>query len=505
MNNTIVNTYNIAEQTAEKPTKQSVLSVLFLAFLFLASAHLAIKDFFPNPAVWVIGAGLIVALGSWWIVIRQDEFGFLLALFICCHFAFADNQGGLWSYVLLATVFIGFTFNSIIIKLSSIPWYINLLVLIFFFHQILGTIYNEYSFISNIQSTAVAISQLIVFYYFATQEASSSNLKRFFSAWFILICWIFFSALNQQYHWVKTPSPLLPQRYMAFGKISSIPAGSFGNSELFAEYFCMIFAMALTIISHFKELAKLRIKLIFPLLIILISTGSLIMGASRAAVLLAVAAAVFIFVTNFIATPSFNNLKRILLLLFSFLTVALMIWEFGSYFGMADMIDDFSHLNPSKISVENVISGKGINRTFKPAYRRLSNGSWWVGNGFNLPENNTQSLGLAKGASDYHSLYLCLPFFYGWLGAASFVLIVILTGSRIFIYYLKSLRSKHFLMPIAFGLSIVWGIFLMDQYKISITRNPSYFLMTWMMLGLTHSISNSIRKITSQVTVNSNY
>lgn len=74
------------------------------------------------------------------------------------------------------------------------------------------------------------------------------------------------------------------------------------------------------------------------------------------------------------------------------------------------------------------------------------------------------------------------------------MLLVVLTGCRIFIHYLKFLRSGNFLVPIAFGLSIVWGIFILDQYKISITRNPSYFLMIWMLLGLTHAVANSMHE-----------
>ena len=84
----------------------SVRDVLLLALFCLAAAHLSVKALFSSPVLWLVGAAAITLAGVWWSVKRKDEFGLCLAMFACAHFAFADNQGGLWSYVLCA-VFIG--------------------------------------------------------------------------------------------------------------------------------------------------------------------------------------------------------------------------------------------------------------------------------------------------------------------------------------------------------------------------------------------------------------
>lgn len=492
------NTYQ-ANQT--RPA--TVWSILFVAIIFLALAHLAVKEYFPNPAMWVIGAMGIVAIGVTWLLAKKDDFAFLLVVFVCVHFSFADAQGGFWSYVVCAVFFAAALLNyRMNIHIFSVHWTASIFLLIFLMHQFLGLILNPYSLVSNIQATVVTLSQVIVFYYCASQKINEANLKRLLSVWFTVVCWVFVIALNQKYQWVISTSPLLPQRFRAMSinsiaAISSIPAGSFQNSELFAEYFCIVFVISLVIINYAKNLAGLRIKKIFTMFVILISLASLMMGASRAAVILAIVAAAYLMIFPFVLTPSFGSLKKLVILVLVLSFSGILVWKAGSLFALNDMIKDFEDLHPSKINTENVISGKGLNRSFTGAYNLLDRESWLVGKGYNLPENNTTSLGLRKGASDYHSLYVCIPFFYGWGGAAALVLLIMATWLRIFISYFKNKKLPNALVPIAMGFSIIWGVFLLDQYKISVTRNPSYFLMVWMLLGWTHAFANSMRKIGS--------
>jgi len=51
---------------------------------------------------WFVGASLIVIANIIFLSKCRDTTGFILAMFICTHFAFADNQGGLWSYIICA-------------------------------------------------------------------------------------------------------------------------------------------------------------------------------------------------------------------------------------------------------------------------------------------------------------------------------------------------------------------------------------------------------------------
>jgi len=478
---------------------QSVWSVLMLSMIFLAFAHLAIKEFFPHPAIWLIGAMMIVVLAAIWIVVLKNDFGFLLALFICVHFSFADTQGGLWSYVIFAAFIVKIALRGTSgISFSSVPTYLNFFILVYILQQILGTVSNSYSLVSNIQGMIIVAAQIIIFYYCASQKITESRLKLLLSAWGLVVIWLFLIAINQKYHWVVTLSPILPQIYKGtgmFAKMGTIPSGSFQNTELFAEYFCIIFAMSLVVISHLKEMADLNIKRFIPLMLILFSIAAMIMARSRAAVVLAVAAAIYITFLNFIVTPSWRSMKRAVILSLVLLCSGVLITQMGSFFSMDKMVAEFQEMDKMKIDSDTVVSGRGINRNFTGAYHILYSGSYWIGQGYNVPDNNHKSLRIPKGVADYHSLYICLPFFFGWFGAVSYVLLILGSGFRIYIYYLRNKRLNHYLVPIALGLSVVWGIFLIDQYKISVTRNPSYFLLTWMLLGWTHAVANSLRQL----------
>ena len=174
----------------------SVWGVCFLAVCFLAFAHLTIKGVFPNPAFWFVGAGAIVATGSWFLIARHDTWGFLLAVFVCAHFAFAADQGGLWAYVLCALLL-----TAIVLKyrpgfrIASVPKGINALVLIFLAHQLIGLLLNPYSLVSNIQSLVVTGAQLVAFYGCASLSMSETRFKRLLKVWFLV------GGIRKNYTW----------------------------------------------------------------------------------------------------------------------------------------------------------------------------------------------------------------------------------------------------------------------------------------------------------------
>ena len=232
---------------ADDTHRASVWSPVLLALFFLIVAHLCVKTFFPNPAFWFMGAAMIVGVGVRY-VSRRGTFGFLLAIYVCVHFTFADQQGGLWSYVLCAT-----TLVTVLLKyrpevrLSSVPPWFNLLIFIFLGHQLFGTLLNPYSAVANIQSSVVAVAQIIAFYYCASISWNKSRMRELLFAAFLVACWAFVMGLNQKNHWLMTPSPLLPQRATPDGEIVTIAAGSFANSELFGEYFCIMFIFSETV------------------------------------------------------------------------------------------------------------------------------------------------------------------------------------------------------------------------------------------------------------------
>ena len=70
---------------------------------------------------------------------------------------------------------------------------------------------------------------------------------------------------------------------------------------------------------------------------------------------------------------------------------------------------------------------------------------------------------------------------------------IALTAYRVFAASLKYRTRKSFLIVLAVGFTMFFGVFLADQYKLSILRNPNYQMMFWIWLGLANSVVKSIR------------
>lgn len=481
----------------EEGHSRSILAVYSLAFFSLIFAHLCIKEFFSNPIFWFAGASAITVANIFFMIKYRDTLGFILTMFICTHFAFADNQGGLWSYIICAVLLLAMLLkHQRTFSFSCIPRSINWLMFIFIAHQLVGLIFNPYSLISNIQSFIVICAQCLILYACASINMSKNALNRLFTIWFITAILIFLVALNQHYQWVITDSPLLPQREGAMLLFKGIPAGSFGNSELFAEYFGMVFLTAFIFLMYSKELASLHVNTLLSIIILFLSIASLIMSSARSAIILTGAAVLYLILNNLILTISLKSIWKTVVIVSIALLVFIFIANFGTYFSLEKTIQDFGKINPS-ISLKTVLSGEDINRGFiyDIAYQRLSENDWWIGYGFNLPENNRESLGLSGVPfADFHNLYLSLPIFYGWGGAVAYILIVLFTGIRAFSCYIRMRYFDHYLVPISLAFSLIWGLFLSDQFVISVTRNPSFFLLTWFLLGWTHAVVNSINR-----------
>jgi len=273
------------------------------------------------------------------------------------------------------------------------------------------------------------------------------------------------------------------------------PTGSFGSGELLAEYFCIVFVISLIVIIYSKELSQLRIKEIPPFIMLFFAVTLLIIIRSRSSIILASAAMIFIMLHNFTLIPANRNTGRTVLVVGIAVLSIVFFLKFGSYFSLEKVIEKFETVDLPAMSLESIASGDSINRrvVYAIGYQRLAEKSWWIGYGYNLPENNRESLGISDfTVKDYHSLYLSLPIFYGWVGAASYISVVLFTGIRAYRCYWRNRKRSHYLVPIALGFAIVWGVFLFDQFKVTLTRNPSYFLLTWFLLGWTHSVVNCI-------------
>lgn len=489
---------------AEVESRGSVLPMLILSLIFLGAAHLSVREFFPSPAFWIVGASIILTVSVAWIIARRSYFEVLLAFFACAHFAFADTQGGLWSYIFCAVLLVGALVRSPDIRPSSVPRYVNVLIAVLVVHQILGMMLNSYLFVSNVQASVIFSSYILVFYVSASQTLTKPRLRQLLTTWFVLAFYCFLVGLNQRYHWIVTASPLVPHLVYREGLVATtvtVPAGPFKNAELFGEYFSMVFAFSLVMFTYSKELVSLRIKRIFPLLMIVLSSAAIVMGAARAAVILASIVIVFLLLFNLFVLGTGKAIKRALVLVLVVCLAVGIIAGLRSSLFVGEMTKKMSLLRPSEVTIENILSGKSIHRgeLIEAGLRRLNQASWWIGYGYNIPENNHRSLGLSIGsAKDFHNLYLAIPMYFGWLGAAAYILLIAGSIARVSLAYFRQRHRSSPYLPVALGLAIIGVVFLLDEYKIDVTRNPNYWFMTWMLLGWMHSVANALSPVRSR-------
>jgi hypothetical protein len=175
------------------------------------------------------------------------------------------------------------------------------------------------------------------------------------------------------------------------------------------------------------------------------------------------------------------------------------------YLGLNFMIKQGDPLNLQlvfdRISEMNV-SGKGnqtsdeaINRdlTFNYAYKRLAQRPWVVGDGYTTGEGYRKSLFGVESQSaaevrDYHSLYLSLPIFFGWVGSFIFVLLVVLS----LLFYVNNMFKVprwSFAFYISLGFFLTWLMLFINEYKIQFLRDPNYFFLIWFWMAVSLNLS----------------
>lgn len=234
-------------------------------------------------------------------------------MFSCVHFGFANHRGGLWSYIIFAVLFlVGLLKYKNTFSFTSVPRIINILLLIMVVHQFLGLLLNPYSFVSNIQSFVITCSQCLVLYTCASSFLSAERFKNFMTIWFLTAAWIFITVLNQYNQWLFTNSPLLPITEARLTIFTNFPTGTFGSTELLAEYFCLVFIISIIITIYHETFEQLRIKMIYPLIMIFFALMSLIMTASRSAIILAMVAMLYIIINNTMLSSTRQKLEKIL-------------------------------------------------------------------------------------------------------------------------------------------------------------------------------------------------
>lgn len=482
----------------------STPAILFYAMASLLAGHLLLREYMPNPAVGGVGFIMLVMILGYVLFKRNDVFAFAMIIYICSHFSYADNQGGLWA--LLAGILLGvrLAFGHRVELRRKDTLLIGLLAILVLWNALGWVLRNPMPYVDRLQSAGAFLGFVLMFYFVGTLAMTHRRLRMFLLITFVLFAYQILITINQRYAVFNWNTPLIGAYSEGMGAITYKSTNAWGtlrHSELVGEYGALFWALLIPILSCSLIQREVRfsqwwiIATMFMALILIAITST-----RSAALLAALAVAMYL---PLLGTGAFRSVDRFGRQIQLAIVLALLIPAVGFYVGLDTLEQNFAELKGTVFTTESVASGKALNRgnLFVVAMERLMRESWFIGFGFGSARSNIWAWTgidpsrVQSSISDFHSLYLSLPFVFGWIGSAAFVGLLVLTFWRAWRTALRYSKRRNVLVPVALGFAVFWGVLILDQFKISVLRVPSYHMLYWTWLGLSTSV---VRTLTSQ-------
>jgi hypothetical protein len=485
--------------------ERALTATALLVFIFLAqlAGHLLLKYYMPNVAVGGIGFLLVGLIFYYVLFVRRDPFGFILLVYVCSHFVYADNQGGLWNLMTFGILSLYLVVNPRREGFRQRDSVMYTLLWVFIFWNVLGWVLkNRVPIIVELQGIAAFFGFILMFHLASNMVITKERFRLFLVVTFFMLLYQFMVGIIQRYYLLRWNTPLIGT-YSEFGSALTYGTtnawGTFVHFELVGEYGALLTCLLIPLLSSSLTQRELRFGSNRIVIMIFSCLAIIMLATNRSAtILFALTVAVYYLVLPMRLFAAIDRIGRQLKLVLAF---ALLLPVVGAYIGFHHLEQKFATLSGEKFSVEGVLSGRDINRgaTVAMGLNRLKQESWWVGYGFGTPRSNVWAwygvdpLQQRMGTAGFHSLYLSLPELYGWIGSLAFLAMIVVTAFRSFTISMRYRHRKSFLMVLAVGFTMFWGVFLANEYKIDILRNPGYHMLFWIWLGLTNSLVKTIR------------
>lgn len=444
----------------------------------------AIQKYVIIAPIWL---SAIVLISSFFVrILQRSKVNFVLLLFFLSHFSYADNQGGLWNITALVAYVVVFIVFKRPYGLENKRDITLFFALGLFGCNLVGWIFLSGSaYIYRIEGLMMMLAYLITFLIASNLELNDEFFISMLSLISNLLIYLLFAALNQRFGLIQSKLPLLPPKDIENGiiQLTTNADSVFGNSELYGEYSVLILVLLLSLLrnnasSGYKLLSRQRHYISIFIAII----GAFLSG-SRSSIILVFCVFAFFGFKSFLRL----SLSRAYLRFVAYLAMVSFAFLFLRLdFGLQSSLDDMNKLENVEFTMENVVSGKAINRyeTFLYALDRLQDEKWFFGHGIGPLESNLLAWwGYSSNTPyvDFHNLYYTMPMLYGFSGMLFFFCLM-------FVVIFRSLKSYTSSMSVAGSIVSVmplfWAIFLLDQWKISMLRNPNYHMIFWIFLGL---------------------
>jgi len=490
----------------QKSRDLAAFPILVIATILLLAGHFVLQQYGPNTIVRAGSFIFLMAVSSYVVLIRRDIFAFVMTIYVASHFSYGDNHGGLWNLlaVVVVSIFFPFIYNNVSVRGGSIL--IRGLLGIFILSNVAGwVIVNPLPLESLVKGIAAFFGYMLIFYLSSNISITKERVKIYISIVTVLIIYQFIISIFQYYQLADWSSPIVGGNTLGTMVVTEVnrPVGTIQHFELFAEYAVLMSCLLVPMLSSSTTKKELRLSYLQIIAVLIVCCGIVIITSVRAAAILMVLTIVLYYlllVSRFI--KSLDKISQQLKLAMIFMVVFPVA---SIYVGYKELKDDFNNVDIENITIQNVISGKAINRgpLIVAALNRIESESWILGFGSGTIQSNQWAwFGYdperrRPPAAGYHNLYLSIIMVYGWIGAFAFLGIVLTIVFKLLVICIKNRRNKSYLVILALGMGIMWCIFLIDEYKISILRNSNYQMIIWILLGLSYSLTKSFNKQSS--------
>lgn len=438
---------------------------------------------------------IILAVHSFIIFhIFHDEFLFIIYTFFLCIMGTGDFFGGIVFAPLVVLVSHSLFKGQFLIK----DKFIGICLLILFFTNVLGyLVKNPSERMDVFQSVVMFLGFIITFIYVQNFKFSQVQVRYILMTVTFMSFVLFVVALNQKFVFIDSSLFLLGAN-PGYPSVSSVKfafegrfPSLFGDYELFSEFALLMFILGFSLFMDKNASQYFKLGYLPLLLIVLSFLNTLITGTRSGFIL------IFAFVFVFFIFRSATLLTNKALMLISFLIILIpIIINFGDLFGFDVISNRLKEIDLTRLSVNSLVTGEEINRgyVYSEGYKRIGEENWTLGYGYGVSHSNSLAwlgqLGPLGGKiKDFHSLYLCIPMIYGWIGGITYLVLIIYTIILLFKSSMKKGNSSH--RGILTGFAFMFSFFLINEIKINSLRSYNYHFLIWILLAMALAISSN--------------
>lgn len=473
-------------------------SVLIIFCKIFLQIIIAPFTFSVYPTLINVAAFILVFLTSFATIRKGDYFSFFIQLFICNHFTFGNDIGGVFNL----TSGLAFLFHHLVtlngkFEDSTLNRTTKISIICLGIVQILSLLNNENALVFKFISAIAFLNILLLFFYSSKMIVTPYDFYRFVLITTIFFSFMFMVSLNQKYNFIQSNYPVFPSlnpnsEYELDIKRST---GTLLNYEAYAEYSISIIAICLPGIlsGSFMKFNKLFHYVCCTTLFIAI--WSIVLSGTRSSIFLL---PLVILLTLFLLKKR-TKVKNVLVGLslvgtFLMLNLTLNFVDFTVFSKRSENIDIES------TSLSKILNGEDMNRgdIFAFAINKIEHEAGLIGKGYYTNKNEYTKVHFDKvdnsGIPDFHNLYFSAIIIWGYLGTIALLAIffsIILDG---FSSYKNLANHNLFLNDLLIGFIILFCCFMINEFKIQFIRDANYFVMVLILLSSFNSLNIFIKQ-----------